>query len=378
MKIGFYTDTYLPNIDGVVVQIASLKKQLEKKNHYVHVFAPGTTSEKTANKDSSITYYSAIKFPPYPQYKLALFPFSSVWKANQLGLEVIHSHALATMGLASIAAAKTLRLPLVGTFHTMIPLGTHYVARNLQTQETLAKAAWKAIKTFYKPFDLVTAPSKTTANMLKQHGVENVKIVSNGIETDKFNTKADGEKKRREFGTKKEKLFVFVGRVTREKNVDVLVKAFSKTSGARLVIVGDGPDFPEIKRLVERSNLGKKVLLTGAVPHGEVANIYAAADWQVSASTFETQGLSILEGMACGKPCIGANSLAIPETVKDKHNGFLFQPFDVEELRGKIENAISLPENRYKKMCKNAGETGKSHSIQKTADRWLGIYQSLL
>lgn len=376
MKIAFYTDTYIPNIDGVAVQVQALKKQLEKKRHYVHVFAPGTTAEKKANMDKTVTYHTSVPFPPYPEYKLALFPFSSISKNQELGTQIIHCHALATMGLASIMCAKTLRLPLIGTYHTMVPLATHYIARDEKTQEFLSRAAWKAIKTFYQPFDLVTAPSRTISALLKEHGVE-ARTVSNGVETDKFHSKVK-PKTRRDLGVKNEKVFMFVGRITKEKNVDLLVKAFTKIRGAKLVIIGNGPAYTEVRKLVEKLDLGKRVLLTGAVPHKEVPHFLAASDWQISASTFETQGLGILEGMACGKPCIGANSLAIPETVRDNYNGFLFEPFDLDDLRGKIETAIYLPEEKYEKMSANAAETGKQHSIKKIATKWTKIYKSFL
>ncbi len=382
MKIGFYTDTYLPNTDGVVSQILASKKALEKRRHYVHIFTPGTKQEKKASKDKTITYYEGVKLPFYPQYKVALLPYSSVLEANNLALEVIHCHALATMGLAAIITAKTLRLPLIGTFHTMLPLTVHYVTQYPKAQEVISRAAWKAIKAFYIPFDVVTAPSTVIANLLEQHGVQNVKVISNGIETQMFNPRVKGEETRRELGVKKgQTVFLFVGRITKEKNIDVVINAFSKIDeNCKLVIVGNGPAFQEIKSLVRKLRL-KNVVLTGQVDHSEMPGYYAACDWQVSASTFETQGLGILEGMACGKPCIGANSLAIPETVKENYNGFLFEPttsFNADECREKMEKALSISTNAYEKMSRNAAATGKRHSIQNTVKQWEKLYKSVL
>ena len=159
-----------------------------------------------------------------------------------------------------------------------------------------------------------------------------------------------------------------------------MVKAFAnlKHRNAKLAIVGNGPAFQQVKHLVKSLNLGKQVILTGQVPHDEMPQYYAACDWQVSASTFETQGLGILEGMCCGKPCIGARSLAIPETVKDKRNGFLFEPFNVDQCGEKMLAALTMPKAQYGKMCRNASLTGKKHSIQNTVAKWEKLYSSLL
>ncbi len=387
MRIAFYTDTYLPNIDGVVSQVIASKQELEKRKHYVHVFTPGTRKEKLKFQSPTVTYYEGVKFPLYPAYKLAIFPYSSILKCKETKIEIIHCHALATMSLASIASAKALNLPLIGTFHTMIPLAAHYLTENKQYQELLTNASWKAIKTLYKPFDVVTAPSKTISNLLKEHGVENVKVISNGINTHTFNSRnanAEREKSRRKLGVQKnEFVFLFVGRITEEKNVDVVVKAFNKINATypntKLLIVGDGPAFPQLKQLVGKMKAKKNITLVGQVNHSEMLGYYAACDWQVTASTFETQGLGILEGMACGKPCIGANALAIPETVKNNATGFLFPANDVEKCVEKMEAAIALKDNsKYKKMCRNAGTTGEKHSIQRTTIEWEKLYRSVL
>ncbi len=387
MRIAFYTDTYLPNIDGVVSQVIASKQELERRRHYVHVFTPGTRKEKLKFQSPTVTYYEGVKFPLYPAYKLAIFPYSSILKCRQTEIEIIHCHALATMSLASIASAKALNLPLIGTFHTMIPLAAHYLTQNKEYQKMLTNASWKAIKTLYKPFDVVTAPSNTIAHLLEEHGVENVKVVSNGISTHSFNSRdanAEREKSRKRLGIQKNELvFLFVGRITEEKNVNVVVKAFDIINAiypnTKLLIVGDGPAFSPLKQFVVKVKAKKSITLVGQVNHSEMLGYYAACDWQVTASTFETQGLGILEGMACGKPCIGANALAIPETVKNNLTGYLFPAYDVEKCVEKMEAAIALNDSsKYSKMCRNAGTMGEKHSIQRTTIKWEKLYRSVL
>lgn len=383
LRIGFYTDTYLPNMDGVVFQILAMKSEMEKRGNYVHVFAAGTLSEKNFNRDKSVDFYPAFRFPPYPQYKVAVFPYSSVFDVRRLQLDVIHCHALATMGLAAVHSAKTLSLPLVGTFHTMVPLAMHYVTQNKNAQKVLSKAAWQGVKLFYLPFDAVTAPSHVIARLLREHGVENVKVISNGINLEKFNSHVDGRQVRRKLGIKpSEKLVAFVGRVTKEKNIDVVLRAAKKAStngdaNFKLAIIGNGPALEECKLLSRRLGL-RNVIFTGAISHEEIPSYLAAADWQITASTFETQGLGIIEGLACGKPCIGANSLAIPEAVKQGKNGFLFEPFDVENCAEQLARGLNLSENQYNKMSAFASSDAKKYSIEKTTSEILKLYGKVL
>lgn len=379
MRIAFYTDTYLPNIDGVVSQIVASKKELEKRGHYVHVFTSGSSEERRA-ADRTVSVYSSVRFPPYPQYKWAIFPYTSVSEVEKMRLQLIHCHALASMGLAAVYSAKALRLPLVGTFHTMAPLATHYFIKHPVAQEVLSKAAWHAIRVFYAPFDVVTTPSQATAALLREHGVEDVKVISNGISLKTFNRYIKGrEAMRHKLGIKKdEKLITFVGRVTEEKNVDVLIKsaklAEAQDNKFKLIIVGSGPALQNMKVLAREVGL-KKIVFTGAVKHSEIPAYLAATDWQITASTFETQGIGIIEGLACGKPCIGANSLAIPEAIKQGRNGFIFEPGDVGECTEQILNAVSMDELKYEKMRQAAAKGAKRYSVEKSTSELLRLYE---
>ncbi|HLC47843.1 MAG TPA: glycosyltransferase, partial [Candidatus Norongarragalinales archaeon] len=130
LNIGFYTDTYLPNVDGVVNAMLGYKKELEKRGEEVFIFTSGTESEGREYSNPKTFFFESVVFPPYPQYKLAIFPLSSIKVAREAKIDLIHSHAVASMGVAAIASAKALNLPLVGTFHTMMPKATFYLTKN--------------------------------------------------------------------------------------------------------------------------------------------------------------------------------------------------------------------------------------------------------
>lgn len=376
MRVAFFTDTYLPNVDGVVTSMLNFRRELERRGDDVFVFSAGDAAARKNNRDSKVFFYRSIRFPLYPQYKIALFPYTSARKVKKLGVDVVHCHALASMGFAAIAAAKYSRSPLVGTFHTLLPLATSYIVKQRLANHLLTQAAWRAVRMFYKPFNLVTAPSKVIQQMLADNGVDSV-VLPNGVDVDRFASVDARAFKARLCGDKK--MVLCAGRLGFEKNVDVVLKAFARQDeDALLVVTGNGPARKKCERLALDLRLSDKVKFTGFVPSGDLPLYYNAADCFATASTFETQGLALLEAMACGSVCVGADALAVPEAIRDKRNGFLFTPFDVADCAEKMGEALRLSARRRKAIASNARKTALKYSIPKVTLQLSKLYSKLL
>jgi len=382
MRIGFFSDTYYPNVDGVVSAMMSYRRELERRGDKVYIFASRPSGADTSDK--SVYFYDSVAFPPYPQYRLAIFPYMLTSKARRAHLDIIHSHAITTMGLASIKAARDLKLPLVGTFHTMVPIAAKYYTRKNPVARFLAdKLLWGSIRTFYKPFQLVTAPTKVICDILEAHGIEKTFRVPNGVDTERFSPKIDSMPIRKILGIKPgEKVIMTAGRVSFEKNINVIVHACKELEkdgeDFRLVITGDGPAFGSVKKLASDVGLSGRTVMPGFCRPYELPFYYAAADVFVTASTFETQGLAMLEAMACGKPVVGANSLAIPETVRDNYNGYLFEPHDASDCAAKLSKATNASAARKAALSKAARRTAEGLSIEKSTDRLLEAYSLVM
>ena len=131
LNSAFYTDSYLPGTDGVVTSIVNFKKGLEKKGHRVYIFASSNMQGARRIREKNVFFYQGIEFKPYPQYSVALFPYNSMLKVKGLGIDIVHSQTPFMMGFAGLISAKMLRLPLVGSFHTMIignkPIRDYYL-----------------------------------------------------------------------------------------------------------------------------------------------------------------------------------------------------------------------------------------------------------
>jgi len=385
MKIAFFTDTYYPNVDGVVIAITNYRKELERRSHEVYIFSACNNGLAKQNKDPHTFFYEGIPFPPYPQYSIALNPFASKAKVREIKPALIHCHAMASMGFAAIKTAHDLGLPLIGTFHTLLPQGAHYITKNKHRQEIVSQIAWRVIKEFYGSFNLVTAPTRIIVEMLAEHGVpeEKLVVVPNGIDLKKFTPRV---KPNTLFNNlrlpKKSKIVLFAGRVTEEKHVDLLPKAAKKVlrsvPDARFVVVGDGPFKQVVENTVDECGVRKYFTFCGTIPNADMPSYFAAADVNVYPSTFDTYGLSIVEGMACGVPAVGADAFAIPEIVADGKNGFLFTPNEADEFAEKTIKALTLKPAAKKKMRAAALATARKFSIEKATDELLAAYARIL
>ncbi|MEW5955616.1 MAG: glycosyltransferase [Candidatus Micrarchaeota archaeon] len=385
MKIAFFTDTYYPNVDGVVIAISNYRRELERRKHEVFVFSAGNGGASKQNRDPHVFFYEGIPFLPYPQYSIALNPFAAKKKVREIKPTLVHCHAMASMGFAAIKTAHDLGLPLLGTFHTLLPQGAHYVTKSPRGQEIVSQIAWRAIKEFYRPFDLVTAPTRVIVKMLAEHGVPEEKLlaVPNGVDLKKFNVRVSRAKARSALRLPKQaKVILFAGRVTEEKHVDLLPKAAKKVlhgvPEAHFVVVGDGPFKPVVEKTVDDCGVRKHFTFCGTIPNADMPSYFAAADLNVYPSTFDTYGLSIVEGMACGIPAVGADAFAIPEIVADGKNGFLFKANDADEFAEKILKALTMKPAAKKKMKAAALATAKKFSVEKATDELLAAYARVL
>jgi len=379
MKIAFFSDTYLPNRDGVVTSILTLRKALEERGNEVFIFCSGSRQVKKRNIDDHVFYHVSIPFKPYPYYKIAFFPFLSEREVEKLGIQLVHSHGLATTGWAAVWTARSLKLPIVTTFHTLIPEAVHYVAKGNRMRRFVKRMAWSYVKFYLKRSDAVIVPSNVIKDILIKHGVKKeIYSIPSGVDVNRFNPDINSNPIRDLLGIKDAHLVLYIGRIAKEKNLDVLIKAVPKVlknlPHCKFVVAGTGPATDYYKNMVLESNLKESIIFQGYIEDENLAYYYAASDVFVFPSKFETQGLTALEAMACGKPVVGADFLAIKEIVKNGYNGYLFDPDDPDDCAEKIIKTI----NERSMMSKNARQTALKYSIDECADKLLKVYEKYM
>jgi 1,2-diacylglycerol 3-alpha-glucosyltransferase len=359
----------------VVTSILSLQKGLGKLGHSYSIFAPDSPGY-TDKKGESIHRFHAVKFPPYPDYRAAIFPYaipSSI--AREEKLAVVHSKAMATMAIGAYKFAHRCHLPSVASVETMIPEGVHYISNSKFVQSAGREFSWAYLRWLYSHFDLVTAPSKNTQAKLLEQKISSV-VAPSPIDTNRFSPdKKAGQRIRKKLGIGKEKMVLSVGRVVKEKNYDLLLAAAKqmKNDGVKFVVVGKGPYLERLKKNAVHDGVNSLFTFTGYVPDSDLAAYYNAADAFAFPSPFETQGLTLLEAFACGKPACALEGTPMDEFIRSGKNGFTFSD-DPSDLKEKILACIS----KSRAMSTSSRKTALDYSIPNIAKNWVSIYKSLL
>lgn len=375
MKIAFFTDTYLPNTDGVVTYITSYRRMFEEMGHEVYVFAPGTKKHKDANKDPKVHYLNSIPFMPYPEYLVAL-PFTSLTKMmKEIKPDIIHSHGVAITGIMAYNSARKIGVPAVVSFHTMVSDATHYITKSEVFQKPLESTIWAYLKWYFPQFDKVIAPSNFAAAILEKQGIKNFVVKPACVDLKNFHPKVECEFVKKKYNAEGP-IVLFVGRLVMEKNLTLLIDAAQKVvnrmPNAKFVIAGKGPAEQYYKDLVKSKGLSENFIFAGFVADADLPALYKAADAFAFPSFFDTQGLVVLEAMATGTPAVVPKDSASAEFVTDGQSGYYFS--DAQDFSEKIMLAITNKE----KLSKNAVAEARKHEIREGAKEMLEFYESLL
>ena len=310
MKIGFFTDTYFPQVSGVATSIKTLKDELEKNGHEVYIF---TTTDPNADKLEK----DVIRMPsvPFISFKERRVVVRGMWYAylvaKELELDLIHTHTEFGAGILGKMVAKKLKVPSIHTYHTMYEDYLHYIANGKVIRQSHVKYFSRL---FVNHTTGVVCPSERVIDTLRSYGVTApLRVIPTGIEIEKFRrpdiTKEDIHKLRTSLDIQEDDLMILsLSRISYEKNIQALINGFpqviDKYPNARLVIVGNGPYVEELKELIKELEIESFVQFTGEVDNKDVALYYQSADYFVCASTSETQGLTYTEAMAAGTPCV--------------------------------------------------------------------------
>lgn len=330
MKIGFFTDTYFPQVSGVATSIKTLKTELEKKGHEVYIFT--TTDPNATGVEDDIIRMPSVPFVSFKDRRIVV---RGMWYAyliaKELELDLIHTHTEFGAGLLGKMVGKKLKIPVIHTYHTMYEDYLHYIAKGKVVRQSHVKYFSRL---FANHTTGVVCPSERVIDTLRGYGVTSpMRVIPTGIELEKFErpdiTSAMKKTLRNEMGIEDDQIMLLsLSRISYEKNIQAIIhglpQVVSQLPKARLVIVGKGPYTEELKELVEELDLTDYVYFVGEVPNDEVALYYHAADYFVSASTSETQGLTYTEAMAAGTPLIVEGNDYLDNLIDDASLGVTF------------------------------------------------------
>lgn len=367
MKIAFFADSYLPYLSGVTISASTLAKELKLLGHQVYVLAPDYPN---APKNEP----GVLRFPSvsggYPNFRLAL-PIVRKIPA----VDILHSHSPFQAGQLARFVARKRKLPLVYSFHTLFTRYVHYAKFIPPVWAKRGLVAY--LQNYCQSTNLIVAPSSMAKRALRRWRIDRpVEVVPSGVDLSLF--PADQEAARRQLRQKlgiasTDLVLLYVGRLSKEKNLSFLLRAFSqiRERNIKLVLVGGGPLLKTIN-----PELRPEIITTGEVPYPEILKYYLVGDVFVFASTSETQGLVLAEAKAAGLPVVALFAGGLVDTVRNGLDGYLL-PRQETVFIEHLQRLLGDPTWRAKLAAAARQDAVERFAAKVVAKKMESVYNSL-
>lgn len=387
MKIGIFTDAYEPHISGVTTSIKMLKTALEKMHHEVFIVTANLDNNKFIYDDKNrIIYLPGIKTGIYETKLTGIYSKKAMKIIKNWHLDVIHSQTEFGIGYFSRIVAKKLNLPIVHTYHTLYEDYVHYVTHG-HFNNIAKKLAIKITKYYCekKCDELIVPTDKIKDLFINKYNISQpINVIPTGIDIDKFkltpNIKKEIESIKKKYKIKDTDFIIgSVGRIAPEKSFDKLlynIKEMIKVNtNIKVMLVGGGPDLDNLKELTKKLHLEDYVIFTDKVNYDLVPAYFNTFNVIVSFSKTETQGLTIIEGLAASKPTICIEDDSFKAMIEPNYNGYLFKnDNEFKDYIFKLMNDKKL----YKDMSTNARNSTYKYSKEVFASEVLKVYHKAI
>jgi 1,2-diacylglycerol 3-alpha-glucosyltransferase len=390
VNIALFTETYYPEINGVATSVLTLKTELERIGHNVYVFT--TTTPGAPEHEHNVFRVPSLPCVLITERRVGLFyqpKLASIMK--KLNLDLIHTHTEFSLGIFGRIMARELRVPLVHTYHTIYEDYTHYVTHN----KTIDKRAKAFVRVFTKvccnTVQQVIVPTDKVKELLTTYSVHrDIAVVPTGIDLRKFRRKEGAEvyisELKQKYGIQpNEKVILYIGRISREKNIQEIITAMpeylSNREHVKVLIVGNGPDKERLEEYAKGLSCRDRIIFTGEQPWDLIAKFYHLGDVFVSASNSETQGLTYIEAMAAGLPVVAKKDRCLEDILDDGYNGYAFEDRQefIKGLDAVLNNPAGIPygQNSLLKVEKYSTEEF-AKNVEKVYAKVIETHQALL
>lgn len=383
MNIAIFTDTYLPDLNGVATSSRILHDELVKHGHHVLVVTTELPSGSDYQDDALTVRIPGIDIKKLYGYRAStIYSFDGMKEIREFMPDVIHVQTEFGVGIFGRIVGEILNVPVCYTYHTMWTDYSHYLSRGVKPIDVVMKKIIEKISKIYgNSCAQLIVPSQKTADELSSYGIEkNMNVIGTGLVLDRFSPQHRNEEIiqdiKKTYELDDHFVILFLGRIAQEKSIDVLIEAMEdiikEREDALLLIVGGGPSLSTLKDLVKEKGLEDCVIFTGPKDSKLVPQYYHVADAFVSASTSETQGLTYIEAMASGLPVFARYDRNLEDVIKNGENGFFFET--KEEL---IEELVSFDEED-KRISQQALIDSQQFSSEIFYEKILAVYQKAI
>ena len=390
MRVGIFTESYPPLVNGVSTSILMLEHALTKLGHEVFIITVSDNKKDyILENNGHILRLPSVNLANCYDYKMtSVYPIKAVNMIKKMNLDVIHSNVEFTVGIFARVVSEQLSIPLVHTYHTNWEDYTHYITKNKKILDDICKKLLKYLVVFFedKTVTELIVPSNKIYNLFKDKYkfTKNIHIIQTGIETSKFYKENFNQKDinslKKKLGIKKKDFVVMtVSRLAKEKSVDRIInnhkELVKKYSNMKLLIVGDGPDIDKLKDEAKSLGVSDSVIFTGKVPLNDIPIYYQLGNVFVTASKSETQGLTVVEAISSSLPVVAVKDDSFVNSVIEDFNGFVFTDDE------KYINSISkLYEDKdlYNRLSNQSRLLSEDFSSEYFALKVLKVYETAI
>ncbi|MGV2901930.1 glycosyltransferase [Microbacterium sp. AGC62] len=380
LKIVIGCDTFAPDINGAARFAERLAAGLVQRGHDVHVVAPNQAyrraqprTEVIEGEPMTLHRLPSVRWAPHDWLRF-VWPWRSKHYARQVidrvQPDIVHiqSHIVIGRGLAYVAHERG--IPVVATNHVMAENILDHTTMPKFIDDLVLKFAWADAKRTFDLTRAITTPTRRAADFLeKTVEVQGVIPVSCGIDRTQYTPV---------IAPRDENRIVFVGRLTAEKQVEVILKAMTKLDPAletTFDIVGGGDQRKQLEHLAAQLGLADRVTFHGRTSDEELRALLSRASLFVIASIAELQSIATMEAMASALPIVAADAVALPHLVHDGENGYLFEPGNVEELAARLTDVLTAEPAEYERMQRASLDGVAIHDINRTLDTFEALYR---
>lgn len=373
-------DTFAPDINGAARFAERLAAGLVQRGHNVHVSAPNQAYRRAAPRTEIIEgepmtmhRLPSVRWTPHDWARF-VWPWRSKHYArkvlDQVKPDVVHiqSHIIIGRGLARIANQRG--IPVIATNHVMAENILDHSAMPKSWDAQIVKWAWADAARTFALTRAVTTPTRKAAEFLERTvGTKDVIAVSCGIDRTHY---------RPVIGPREKNRIIFVGRLTLEKQIDVILRAIAKLDPALDVsfdIVGGGDQRKNLEILARDLGIADRTVFHGRIDDEKLRALYSRASVFVIASIAELQSIATMEAMASALPIVAADAVALPHLVHDGENGYLFPPGDVDAVTARLTDVLTADQAEYERMQKASLEGVAVHDINRTLDTFEALYR---
>jgi len=363
LRIALFSDTFYPQVNGVALTLQRLVQHLELRNIPHMVVVPSYSDGKFSG---NIHYCCSIPFFLYPECKVALPNFLMINNTlRRFQPDIIHLATPFTIGLCGIHYARSHEIPHVASYHTHFDRFLEYYQLQFAN-----RWIWEYFRWFHQTCTATFVPSRETKEKLTAQGITRLDIWKRGVDCSLFHPYKRSQQLREKHNIREQYLFLYVGRMAAEKDLDILLEIMHKlptelSNNVHWLLVGDGPLLSDV-----RSQAPNNVTFTGYLRGEELAEAYATADLFVFPSSSETFGNVILEAYASGLPVIGAQAGGTQELIQHGMTGMLCPTRDVESFVKTIIHLIENPEH-----LQSMGYYARRYALTQS---WESIFDHLL